>query len=110
MIRDFIVRAAEDNHALLGTEVVIKAQDGHTFVPGNNIENGEGVGELGAGWAEPDGMISVTHWDGRRTTPRIPLHRLYGPDGQPNTGEMGLRVVDGPFGPQTRLEVILPFA
>jgi hypothetical protein len=105
MIRDFIVHAAEDGSALLGTTLRIDAQDGHTFSLGNNINNGDGIGELGAGYDLPDGMISVINWTGKRTTPQIPLARIIAAGA---AGEQGITLVDGPFGPQTRLAVLLP--
>ncbi len=105
MIRDFIVRSKEDGSALTGTAVRIEAQDGHTFVPGNNINDGYGIGELGAGWDAPDGLVSVINSTGKYATPQTTLARLMSnPD-----GEMGIKIVDGPFGPKSRLDITLPF-
>lgn len=108
-IVDFVARTAEDGAPLLGTTVDIKAQDGRTFCIGSNINDGGGVGQLGGtGFNEVDGIVSVSHYTGKRATPTLPLGRLY-TDGVPNAGEMGIRVVDGPGGPASRLELTLPF-
>lgn len=112
----FVATAAEDNTALLGTEVVIKAQDGRTFSTGNNINDGGGAGELGGDGFHGDGQIAVSEWTNKRTTPRTTVQRLYAAAIEtPGAGEQGLSLetLDGsPVTPDspTRLVISLPFA
>lgn len=109
MIKDFIARDDQSKAALLGTTVRIDAQDFRTFAIGSNIYNGDGIGEFGAGFQEPDGIITVTHYTGKYQTPTLPLSRLRDSSGKPNAGEMGVKLIDGPGGPASRLEIALPF-
>lgn len=109
MIKDFIARDEQSKAALLGTTVRIDAQDFKTFAVGSNIYDGNGIGELGAGFDQPDGIISVLHYTGKYQTPTLPLSRLRDSEGKPNAGEMGIKLVDGPAGKGTRLDITLPF-
>lgn len=109
MIKDFIARDDQSKAALLGTTVRIDAQDGRTFSIGSNIYDGNGIGELGAGFNEPDGIVSIQHYTGKYQTPTLPLSRLRDANGKPTAGEMGIKLVDGPAGAATRLDITLPF-
>lgn len=108
-VKDFVAREEQSKGALLGTTVRIDAQDGKTFSIGSNIYDGGGLGELGAGF-HGEGIVTVTHYTGKYATPTLPLSRLRNADGSPTAGEMGVRLIDGPGGPASRLDISLPFA